>query len=242
MVSACRQPGMDQGAIPALKISGGLARAETAAGAWPAEHVNASNQPELSPEELARLSAQGSVASFEQIVLRFQSQVFNFLHVFTRQRQDAEDLTQETFCKAWLGLHRYNPSLSFAPWLFAIARHTAASHFRSAEHFDELPPEAGIVEENPANLLASKDEAEALWRLARTLKPRHWEVLWFRYGEGFSVTETARAMRTNEIHVKVLLHRARARLAKRLAARGYGPAAALKPPEAGTQTVPASEP
>jgi RNA polymerase sigma-70 factor (ECF subfamily) len=242
MDSACRQPGMEQGATVALKVSGGLGRAETAAGSWPAGQANASNQPELSPEELARLSAQGSVASFEQIVLRFQSQIFNFLHVFTRHRQDAEDLTQETFCKAWQGLPRYNPALSFAPWLFAIARHTAASHFRSAEPFEELPADGGIVEENPASLLAGKDDADALWRLARTLKPRHWEVLWFRYGEGFSVAETARAMRTNEIHVRVLLHRARAGLARRLAARGHGPAAALKPAEPGTQSVPAPKP
>jgi RNA polymerase sigma-70 factor (ECF subfamily) len=242
MVSVCRQPGMEEGAIPALRISGGLARAETVAGSCPAGRMNASNQPEPSPEELARLSAQGSAASFEQIVLRFQSQVFNFLHVFTRHRQDAEDLTQETFCRAWRGLHRYNPSLSFAPWLFAIARHTAASHFRSAEHFDELPPEAGMVEENPANLLAIKDDADALWQLARTLKPRHWEVLWFRYGEGFSIAETARAMRINEIHVKVLLHRARGRLGQRLAARGYGPPTATKPPEPGNKSIPASEP
>jgi RNA polymerase sigma-70 factor (ECF subfamily) len=241
MVSARRQPGMEKGATLALEISGGLARAETAAASWPAGRMNEFDQLERKPEELARLSAQGSVDSFEQIVLRFQAQVFNFLHAVTRQRQDAEDLTQETFCKAWRGLHRYNPSLSFAPWLFAIARHTAASHFRSAEPFDELPPEAGIVEENPASLLASKDDADALWQLARTLKPRHWEVLWFRYGEGFSVAETARAMGTNEIHVKVLLHRARAGLARRLAARGGGPAAAkFQAPD--TNTIPAPEP
>ncbi|MGA2557741.1 MAG: sigma-70 family RNA polymerase sigma factor [Verrucomicrobiota bacterium] len=242
MVSACRQPGMDQGATPAQRISGGLARAETATGSCPAEHVNASKQTEPSPEELARQSAQGSVASFEQIVVRFQAPIFNFLHVFTRHRQDAEDLTQETFCKAWRGLARYNPSLSFAPWLFAIARHTAASHFRSAEPFEELPAEAGLVEENPADLLAIKDDADALWQLARTLKPRLWQVLWFRYGEGFSVAETARAMRLTEIHVKVLLHRARGRLARRRAARGYGPAAALKAPEPGTKSVPSPEP
>lgn len=242
MVSACRQSGMDQGATLALKLSGGQARAETAAGSWPAEHVNDSDQPELSPEELARLSAQGSVASFDQIVLRFQSQIFNFLRLFTRQRQDAEDLTQETFCKAWRSLHRYNSSLSFAPWLFAIARHTAASHFRSAKQFCELPPDAGVVEENPATLLATKDDSDALWRLARTLKLRQWEVLWFRYGEGFSVAETARAMRITEIHVKVLLHRARAGLAKRLAARGGDAAAAGEPPQNPEPgTVPASE-
>ncbi len=152
-----------------------------------------------------------------------------------------EDLTQETFCKAWRGLHGYNPCLSFAPWLFAIARHTAANHFRSAKPFDPLPPEAGIVEEDPANLLATKDDSDALWRLARALKPKQWQALWFRYGEGFSVAETARAMGTTQIHVKVLLHRARAGLAKRLPARSYGPGAAMKPPEQGTQTVPASE-
>jgi RNA polymerase sigma factor (sigma-70 family) len=139
-------------------------------------------------------------------------------------------------------LRRYNPSLSFAPWLFSIARHAAVSHFRSAESFYELPPDTGVVEDNPASLLASKDDAEALWRLARTLKPKHWEVLWFRYAESFSVAETARAMRTSELHVKVLLHRARAALAKRLSAGRRGPAAPIKPPESGIQTLSASEP
>jgi RNA polymerase sigma-70 factor (ECF subfamily) len=99
-----------------------------------------------------------------------------------------------------------------------------------------------MIEENPANLLAVKDDADALWQLARALKPRQREALWFRYGEGFSIAETARAMRTNEIHVKVLLHRARARLAGRLAARGFGPAVAAKSVESGTRTVPESEP
>jgi RNA polymerase sigma-70 factor (ECF subfamily) len=239
-VSACRQPGIDKDAPRAPGISSGLARAQTAPGSWPAQPVNDSDQP-VSSEELARRSAQGSVASFEEIVLRFQSQIFNFLHLSTRQRQDAEDLTQETFCKAWRGLRRYNPALSFAPWLFGIARHTAASHFRSAERFDELPLEAGIVEENPANLLATKDDSDAFWRLARTLKPRQWEALWLRYGEGFSVAETARALGTTQIHARVLLHRARAGLAQRLAASGYGPAAAMQPPDRGTRTVPASE-
>ena len=242
MISACRQPGLEKGAALVLDISGGLARAETASLSSAAEQVSHLEPSAHSAEELARLSAQGDLDSFEQIVVRFQTQIFNFLHLCTRHRQDAEDLTQETFCRAWRGLHLYNPSLSFAPWLFSIARHTAASHFRSAESFDPLPPDTGVVEENPASLLATKDDADALWRLARTLKPRHWEVLWFRYAEGFSVAETARAMRTNGIHVKVLLHRARAALAKRLSAGRRGPAAPIKPPEPGIQTLSASEP
>ena len=130
MISACRQPGLEKGAALVLNISGRLARTETASLSSAAQRVNESDPTEHSAEDLARLSAQGSVDSFEQIVLRFQSQIFNILHLYTRHRQDAEDLTQETFCRAWRGLQRYTPSLSFAPWLFSIARHTAARHWR----------------------------------------------------------------------------------------------------------------
>jgi len=152
-----------------------------------------------------------------------------------------QDMLQETFLQALHRRERLATVDSPRAWLFGIARHTAASHFRSAERFDELPLEAGIVEENPANLLATKDDSDAFWRLARTLKPRQWEALWLRYGEGFSVAETARALGTTQIHARVLLHRARAGLAQRLAASGYGPAAAMQPPDRGTRTVPASE-
>ena len=94
---------------------------------------------------------------------------------------------------------------------------------RGAHSTNFRPTPASWRKTRPASL-PPRTTPTPLWRMARALKPRHWEVLWFRYGEGFSIAETARAMRTNEIHVKVLLHRARAALAKRLAARGYGPA------------------
>jgi RNA polymerase sigma-70 factor (ECF subfamily) len=207
----------------------------------PDQLVNAANQPEPSAEQLAARCQGGCPDSFEQLVLRYEAQIFNFLHQFARNRQDAEDLTQVTFLKAYRNLSRYKPALAFAPWLFSIARRTAASHFRSRENFEELPVDGEIVEEDPANLLASKDEQNALWRLARTLKPKQWEVLWLRYGEGFSIAETALVMRTNQIHVKVLLHRARGNLSKRLTAHGAGLVNSTHRPESGPQAVRTSE-
>ena len=103
-------------------------------------------------------------------------------------------------------------------------RRTAASHFRSAEHFEELPADSEAVEENPATALEQSDEQKSLWKLVRTLKPKQAEAIWLRYAEGFSVAETARIMRTNQVHVKVLLHRARSNLSKMLNARGMAPA------------------
>lgn len=182
--------------------------------------VNTGDQPEPSSEQLAERSQAGCPESFEQLLLRYENPVFNFLHQLARNRQDAEDLTQETFLRAYRSLYRYDPSLSFATWLFTIARRVAASHFRGATHFEELPADDQAVEADPAKLLESQDEQNSIWRRARALKPKQFEVLWLRYQEGFSVAETARIMRTNQIHVKVLLHRARANLSAMLDARG----------------------
>ena len=66
---------------------------------------------------------------------------------------------------------------------------------------------------DPSTLLESQEELGSIWKAARSLKPKHHEALWLRYGEGFSVAETASIMGTNQIHVKVLLHRGRAQLA-----------------------------
>ena len=189
----------------------------------PLQPMNGEEEGESSSERLAQLSQGGCADSFEKLVSRYENQIFNFLRRFTRNPQDAEDLTQETFVKAYRSLPRYAPSLAFAPWLFTIARRTAASHFRSSRQFEALPTENEGTAENPATLLESKDEQKSLWKLIRTLKAKQAEAVWLRYAEGFSVEETARIMQTNRVYVKVLLHRARTNLSRLLAARGIKP-------------------
>ena len=209
----------DENATSAPRCSVTPSRAKALAGLAPT-FVNAARPEELSPEQLAERARAGCLDSFERLVSRYENQIYNFLHQFTRNRQDAEDLTQETFLKAYRGLQGYKSSFSFACWLFTIARRSAASHFRSLRHFEELPAHGQLEEEDPASLLETKDEQNSIWRLAKTLKPKQCEAFWLHYWEGFSVAETARIMRTNQIYVKVLLHRARTNLAKILSARG----------------------
>ena len=184
-----------------------------------AQPVSESDRPEPSSEQLAEKTQNGCRESFEALVERHGQRIFNFLWRLTRNRHDAEDLTQETFLKAFRNIHRYNPACSFANWLFVIAKRTALSHFRSARPTEELPEESEADALNPFTVLQEKEEKNSLWRLARRLKPNQHEVLWLRYGEGFSIAETARVMNTNQLRVKVLLHRARKALARRLQLR-----------------------
>ena len=88
-----------------------------------------SREMPTSDEELACRAQQGCAESFEQLLRRFQTPVLHFL----RHRgffADAEDLTQETFLRAYENLHRYNRRWAFSTWLFTIARRTSLNHRR----------------------------------------------------------------------------------------------------------------
>ena len=148
-------------------------------------------QTETAAEQLAEQSQAGCRSAFEKLVELHESRIFSFLLRLTRNRHDAEDLTQETFVKAYRNIHRYQPAYAFASWLFTIARRTAFSHFRSARPTEEIADDARADSEDPGTLMERKDESASLWKLARTLKPKQYEALWLRYGEGFSVAEVA---------------------------------------------------
>lgn len=172
---------------------------------------------EISAEELALQCQKGCRESFEQLVRRFEQRVLRFLDTMVNNRQDAEDLAQDTFVKAYKNIHRFKPEYKFATWLFTIAKRTAMNHYRDSHPTLALAVEQEAEEQSPAATLEEKERAKGLWDKAnRCLKPKQYQALRLRYGEGLSIAEMAAAMQSNEIRVRVLLHRARSRLAKHL--------------------------
>ena len=166
-------------------------------------------------EQLVLACQSGCADSFGRLVGLYEERVFNYLLRLTRSRHEAEDLTQETFLKAYRGLQRYARRYSFTTWLFTIAKRTAINHFRSNRHCEALPEDDAFVSsgEDPSGELASKEDRASLWALAGRLPPKQHEALWLRYGEGLSVAEAAAVMRTHQIYLRVLLHRGRKQLA-----------------------------
>lgn len=169
-----------------------------------------------SSEELARRAHAGCTESFTTLVSRHGGPVFSYLLQMTGHRQDAEDLTQETFLKVFRSLGRREAPVAFRAWLLTIARRTAYNHFRAARPVEELDPETASTLPDPAAATAAAEDRGVLWAAAGRLKPRQFEALWLRYAEGLSVQEIAGVMRLHSIHVRVLLHRGRDRLRRRL--------------------------
>jgi RNA polymerase sigma-70 factor (ECF subfamily) len=166
---------------------------------------------DLAVAEIAARAAAGSIEAFEELAIQFEPRIYGFLCRHIGNAHDAQDLTQETFVRAWRAIGRFDPKRDFATWLFVIARRAAANHFRARRVHVELSDDVA------AEIVESKsDEAADLWRVARKLKGNQYEALWLRYDEGFSVAQTARVMGLTTIHVKVILHRARKELARRI--------------------------
>lgn len=158
-----------------------------------------------------RQARAGSASAFGELVRIHHGRVFGFLLTLTRHRQDAEDLTQETFLRAWDKFHHFNPDLPLLPWLFTIARRQSISALRKIRRLPEDLPFPAEPEPEPAH------PALRLWNLAkRELKPDAFQALWLHYREELPLKEVAGILGKREGAIKVLLHRARKTLAAKL--------------------------
>jgi len=174
---------------------------------------------EPSAEELGTRAAGGCRASFTRLVERFGSPLFQFLDVRTRNRADAEELVQEAFLRAWQRRARYDPQWRYTTWLFTLAERLAASRFRRRrpELFggDEPAEVGGRGPERPDALASRREERANLWALAAKVLPSTQRTaLWLRYAEELPAREIAHVLGKRESTVRVLLFRARERLAR----------------------------
>ncbi len=182
--------------------------------------VSAVLQPEKtktpSAEELARRAQEGCRQSFAALVGLYGERLFLFLRHRTGNVEDAEDLVQDTFVRAYQNIESYNSSYRFSTWLFTIACRLAGSHCRRARRKHVVAnPEPST--EGPAEAAERTDARRSLWELAACLPEGQYQALWLRYVEDMTVRQIARVLRKSQVHVRVLLCRARMNLSKKLA-------------------------
>ena len=179
-------------------------------------------QPEQrSAEELAAEARRGSSACFVALVDRFGPRLLRYLKRRAGDAHTAEDLCQETFLRVHRNLSRYDPSRSFAAWLFTIATRLAISQGRRKR------PRTGPIGDrpdpsarSPSASAAEEEQRRNLWAVAReALSADQFTALWLRYAEEMPLQQISEATRKSPGAVKALLHRARLRMVSELGAR-----------------------
>lgn len=151
-------------------------------------------------------------AGFTALVDEHQDRLRGFLFRMTRSKHDAEDLTQDTFVKAYRNIHRYDSKYSFSTWLYTIARRTAYNHFRDTK--PTAPLEYDLVEtaDRPDEKAVQGDESHWVWEAAKSLKPDYREALGLKYIDDLSIEEIAKIMGKTKTNIKIILFRARNQL------------------------------
>ena len=145
--------------------------------------------------DLIRQAARGSVESYNLLVSRWEKRVYNYLLRLTRHREDALDLTQDVFLKAYQNLRKLDDPERFAPWLYRIAHNEAYSMFRKKRpetDVDEIEPERTDTEISVAGspifpIELSLSVAAALDRLS----PEQREAVVLKVYQGFKFDEMA---------------------------------------------------
>jgi len=150
----------------------------------------------------------GDKAAGEQFVIEHYEAIFRFLRNLTGSKEDAEDLTQQTFLRAWEALPNFRGDSSLSTWLHSIAYREYTHWLRSQREFVPLDEIVDMPDEQ------SNQNLEAVllrWAIYR-LDPEHREVFVLYYVQGFSVREVAKIIGVPVGTVKSRLFFARQKL------------------------------
>ncbi len=169
---------------------------------------------EQSDEALACGARAGSMASFEELVRRYQVPLLRFLQRRGPRPSEAEDVLQDTFLKAFKSLGQYREQFRFKTWLFTIAYRLAVSAMRADHRTGSIVDSSLPVDMNGPDARSIRREThEAVWDLARrVLTEEQCAVLWLHYVEETSPRDIAVVTGRSWVWVRTALHRSRKKM------------------------------
>jgi RNA polymerase sigma-70 factor (ECF subfamily) len=182
-------------------------------------------------EELRLVNAArgGDIGAFEELVRKYDRNVFRIANHITQNREDAEDVVQDAFLKAFQNLGQFQGQSKFYTWLVRIAVNEALMRLRRRRPErmvsldedintgeDTIPREVADWAPNPEQLYNQSELREILQKTIQGLPPSFRTVFVLRDVEGLSTEETADALGLSVPAVKSRLLRARLQLRERL--------------------------
>jgi RNA polymerase sigma factor (sigma-70 family) len=182
------------------------------------EHVKPSHLEELSDGDLIRMVKAGDDSALGVLLRRHRDALYRFCLHLTHNRDDAEDVCQESMARAITRVDALQTGSAFRSWLFSIARNLSIDSHRYRKRVCALPDEElaplplPLHHESPYDRVEVHEEYQTVAQALSRLKKNHQTVLVLREVEGLSYADIAARLDLSQAAVETLLFRARKRL------------------------------
>jgi RNA polymerase sigma-70 factor (ECF subfamily) len=186
----------------------------------------ATEQPVLTDEQVVARVLAGELSVFEVLMRRYNRRLFRAVRSIVLSDDEAEDVVQDAYVRAYTHLRQFEGRSSFATWLTRIAIHEALARRRESRRVVEIDAiedsrEAEMkflksTARNPEEVTMDRSVATMLEEAVSSLPGNYRSVFMLREIEGLSTAETAECLELSEEAVKVRLHRGRALLRREI--------------------------
>jgi RNA polymerase sigma-70 factor (ECF subfamily) len=186
----------------------------------------------LPDADLVSLAQEGREAAYRELIRRYERPVFSLIYRMVRDREVAEDLSQDSFIKVLNHIDRYRPEFKLSSWLFKIANNVAIDHLRkrhletvsmdgsphaaTASEIEATQLEIAAQQETALEEMEAKEIGSAIERAISSLRPEYRSCIMLRHVEGRSYEEISALLDLPLGTVKTYIHRARHQLREAL--------------------------
>jgi RNA polymerase sigma-70 factor, ECF subfamily len=177
-------------------------------------------------EELVQRAQQDDERAFGKLVERYETKVYSLAMKMLRNPEDAEDVLQDTFLRAYRGIKSFQGNSTFSTWIYRITANSALMRLRkkklptvSIDDADEREAPINIADWSPGPVeqLLTQETQKAMDEAIEALPPEFKQVFILRDVEELSNSEVAEILDLSVAAVKSRLHRARLKVRNRLA-------------------------
>lgn len=186
----------------------------------------------MTEQEAVARAKTGDQDAFEQLVLDNQNKIYSLTFRMVNDREEAADLAQEAFVKAWQGLSSFQGESSFSTWVYRLATNVCIDYLRREKRKRQVESEISLDDEqagwaepadwsqDPQHRLEQSEMGRALERGLQALPEQQRQILVLRELSGLSYQEIAEKLQLDLGTVKSRIARARLALRKNLQADG----------------------
>ena len=172
----------------------------------------------------------GNTQMFSWLIDNYKNMVYNLAYRMSSNSQEAEDISQEAFLRAYQSLGRFNPSYKFSTWLYQITLNIIRDRFKKKglnyvsldtpikTDDSEFYPQPLDSTNDPEQIVARQEDARAVQQAIYSLPLKYREVIVLRHLQDLSYIEISNILKLPQGTVKVRLYRAREQLKKILEA------------------------